>query len=48
VEPEDISVKGSNTQPVLVLRFEGKDQKTVERIRTVMEGAVEAAKSGIR
>jgi hypothetical protein len=33
---------------VLVLRFEGKDQETLERIRTVMESAVEAAKSEIR
>ncbi|MGA7105814.1 MAG: phosphomannomutase/phosphoglucomutase [Candidatus Deferrimicrobiaceae bacterium] len=41
-------VRASNTQPVLVLRFEGKDQETVERIRAVMESAVEAAKSGIR
>lgn len=41
-------VRASNTQPVLVLRFEGKDRKTVERIRAVMESAVEAAKSGIR
>ena len=41
-------VRASNTQPVLVLRFEGKDQQTVDRIRAVMERAVEAAKSGIR
>ncbi|MGB3400923.1 MAG: phosphomannomutase/phosphoglucomutase [Candidatus Deferrimicrobiaceae bacterium] len=41
-------VRASNTQPVLVLRFEGKDQKTVDQIRAVMESAVEAAKSGIR
>jgi phosphomannomutase/phosphoglucomutase len=41
-------VRASNTQPVLVLRFEGKDRKTVERIRAVMESAVETAKSGIR
>jgi phosphomannomutase/phosphoglucomutase len=40
-------VRASNTQPVLVLRFEGKDRETVERIRAVMEGAVETAKSGI-
>lgn len=41
-------VRASNTQPVLVLRFEGKDRKTVARIRAVMENAVEAVKSGIR
>jgi phosphomannomutase/phosphoglucomutase len=41
-------VRASNTQPVLVLRFEGRDQNTVERIRAVMESAVEAAKSEIR
>ena len=40
-------VRASNTQPVLVLRFEGKDQETVERIRAVMENAVGTAKSGI-
>ena len=33
-------VRASNTQPVLVLRFEGKDQRIVERIRAVMESAV--------
>jgi phosphomannomutase/phosphoglucomutase len=41
-------VRASNTQPVLVLRFEGRDQKTVERIRAVMESAVETAKFEIR
>ena len=40
-------VRASNTQPVLVLRFEGKDRETVERIRVVMESAVETAKAGI-
>ncbi len=40
-------VRASNTQPVLVLRFEGKDRETVERIRGVMERAVENAKAGI-
>jgi phosphomannomutase / phosphoglucomutase len=40
-------VRASNTQPVLVLRFEGKDQETVDRIRGVMEGAVRQAGSGI-
>jgi phosphomannomutase/phosphoglucomutase len=40
-------VRASNTQPVLVLRFEGKDRETVERIRTMMEKAVETARAGI-
>jgi len=40
-------VRASNTQPVLVLRFEGKDRETVERIRAVMESAVETAQSEI-
>ncbi len=39
-------VRASNTQPVLVLRFEGKDEATVRRIRAVMEDAVAAAQSG--
>jgi phosphomannomutase/phosphoglucomutase len=36
-------VRASNTQPVLVLRFEGKDEETVGRIRSVMEAAVRQA-----
>ncbi|HEY5997246.1 MAG TPA: phosphomannomutase/phosphoglucomutase [Candidatus Deferrimicrobiaceae bacterium] len=36
-------VRASNTQPVLVLRFEGKDQGTVDRIRGIMEAAVAEA-----
>ena len=40
-------VRASNTQPILVLRFEGKDRETVERIRGVMEGAVGTARAGI-
>jgi phosphomannomutase/phosphoglucomutase len=36
-------VRASNTQPVLVLRFEGKDEATVRKIRAVMEDAVAAA-----
>lgn len=40
-------VRASNTQPVLVLRFEGKDRETLERIRAVMESAVETAQSEI-
>ena len=38
-------VRASNTQPVLVLRFEGRDDETVERIRAVMEAAVARARS---
>jgi phosphomannomutase/phosphoglucomutase len=40
-------VRASNTQPVLVLRFEGKDRETVERIRALMEKAVDTARAGI-
>jgi phosphomannomutase/phosphoglucomutase len=36
-------VRASNTQPVLVLRFEGKDQATVDRIRGIFESAVREA-----
>lgn len=38
-------VRASNTQPVLVLRFEGRDDGAVRRIRGVMETAVERARS---
>ncbi len=38
-------VRASNTQPVLVLRFEGRDDEAVRRIRGVMEAAVAAARS---
>ncbi len=37
-------VRASNTQPVLVLRFEGRDEATVRRIRAVMEDAVREAR----
>ena len=40
-------VRASNTQPVLVLRFEGVDEGAVQRIRSVMEGAVTRARAGI-
>jgi phosphomannomutase/phosphoglucomutase len=40
-------VRASNTQPVLVLRFEGKDDGAVRRIRGVMEKAVELARSTV-
>ncbi len=36
-------VRASNTQPVLVLRFEGNDQATVDRIRGIVEGALREA-----
>jgi phosphomannomutase/phosphoglucomutase len=39
-------VRASNTQPVLVLRFEGKDEAAVGRIRAVMEEAVKKAQAG--
>jgi len=39
-------VRASNTQPVLVLRFEGRDEAAVARIREVMEGAVAEARAG--
>jgi phosphomannomutase/phosphoglucomutase len=40
-------VRASNTQPVLVLRFEGRDEAAVARIREVMEGAVAEARAGV-
>jgi phosphomannomutase/phosphoglucomutase len=40
-------VRASNTQPVLVLRFEGRDAASVERIRAVMEGAVREAEGSL-
>ena len=38
-------VRASNTQPVLVLRFEGRDEAAVARIRGLMEDAVARARS---
>ena len=38
-------VRASNTQPVLVLRFEGRDEETVARIRGLVEAAVARARS---
>ena len=40
-------VRASNTQPVLVLRFEGRDETAVRRIRGVMEEAVERARTAV-
>ena len=39
-------VRASNTQPVLVLRFEGTDEAAAGRIRAVMEDAVKKAQAG--
>ncbi len=39
-------VRASNTQPVLVMRFEGKDEETVGRIRSLIEEAVRKAQEG--
>jgi phosphomannomutase/phosphoglucomutase len=39
-------VRASNTQPVLVLRFEGRDEAAVARIRAVVESAVARARGG--
>jgi phosphomannomutase/phosphoglucomutase len=41
-------VRASNTQPVLVLRFEGRDEAAVRRIRGVMEKAVARARAAVR
>jgi phosphomannomutase/phosphoglucomutase len=38
-------VRASNTQPVLVMRFEGRDTAAVERIRRIMEEAVAQART---
>jgi len=38
-------IRASNTQPVLVLRFEGRDDETVQRIRVIMEKAISFARS---
>lgn len=38
-------VRASNTQPVIVMRFEGRDDAAVSRIRSVMEGAVSRARA---
>ncbi len=40
-------VRASNTQPVLVLRFEGRDSETVGRIRALMEEAVFRARAAV-
>ena len=40
-------VRASNTQPVLVLRFEGVDEEALRRIRSVMEGAVDRARAEV-
>ncbi len=40
-------VRASNTQPILVLRFEGRDEETVGRIRALMEKAVSRAREAV-
>ncbi len=40
-------VRASNTQPVLVLRFEAKDEKRLEEIRRLIEEHLEAAKKEV-
>ena len=35
-------VRASNTQPVLVLRFEAKDEETLNRIRSEVESRLQA------
>ncbi len=40
-------VRASNTQPVLVLRFEAKDEKRLEEIRRLIESHLEAVKKEI-
>jgi len=40
-------VRASNTQPVIVLRFEGRDNETVQRIRVIMEDAIALARSEV-
>jgi len=40
-------VRASNTQPVLVLRFEAHSQKRLEEIRELVEGAIKKAKTEI-
>lgn len=40
-------VRSSNTQPVLVLRFEAESQQRLEEIRAIVEAAVEQAKANL-
>ena len=41
-------VRASNTQPVLVLRFEAQDEKTLESIKRTVEGKVDAIIKAVR
>jgi len=41
-------VRASNTQPVLVLRFEARDAKTLQRIRTTVEKAVASCVAAVK
>ncbi|NPB08756.1 MAG: phosphomannomutase/phosphoglucomutase [Thermodesulfobacteria bacterium] len=40
-------VRASNTQPVLVLRFEARDEKRLEEIRRLIEGLLEEVKKEV-
>ncbi len=40
-------VRASNTQPALVLRFEAQNQKRLEEIRALVEGAVKKARASL-
>lgn len=40
-------VRASNTQPVLVLRYEASTPERLEEIRTLIEGTIEKVKAGI-
>jgi phosphomannomutase/phosphoglucomutase len=39
-------IRASNTQPVIVMRFEASDQKRLEEIKTLMENKLEELKQG--
>ncbi|MFN3739811.1 MAG: phosphomannomutase/phosphoglucomutase [Thermodesulfovibrionales bacterium] len=41
-------VRASNTQPALVMRFEAKDQISLDNIRTLIEGALKKAMDSIK
>jgi phosphomannomutase / phosphoglucomutase len=41
-------IRASNTQPVLVMRFEASDPASLESIKTLMEGKVHEVVSGLK
>jgi phosphomannomutase/phosphoglucomutase len=41
-------IRASNTQPVLVMRFEANDPAALESIKTMMEEKVNAILSGLK